>query len=93
MTVATPTDPAAKAHVFDALDEIRKAIAEALAGDRRYTLAEVDDDLASLIAAHQIAEHTDPHVYDWDTAGDFAPLGVTTEELADLSVLADRLAG
>jgi hypothetical protein len=47
------------AHVFDALDEIRERIAQALAGKRRYDLAEADDDLASLIARHQIAAHTD----------------------------------
>jgi hypothetical protein len=81
------------AHVFDALDEIRERIAQALAGERRYSLVEIDDDLASLIARHQVAQHTEPSVYDWAAAGDFAVLGVAPEELTEITGLADRLAG
>jgi hypothetical protein len=81
------------ARVFDALDEVRERIAQALAGERRYTLHEIDDDLASLIARHQIANHTEPAVYDWAAAGDFDVLGVTTDELTEITDLAGRLAG
>jgi hypothetical protein len=81
------------AHVIDALDEIRERITQALAGERRYSLAEVDDDLASLIARHQIAGYADPSVYDWAAAGDFDVLGVDEAELEAITEMAGRLAG